>query len=197
MSKEKIFLISKKELIENINFIYDDNLRESFYNFTKNKSGNIHNLNFDAWKDLSYDDRQQKRGGILTTKGLPSYQDFLNEKRFEDILDDFITGLLSMTSNEKNTFLKFFDVSLPPKSRQKTEPKHIYNIINDRKKGSDIFESIKVSYLERTNKTILSSYNIESIERIKLRLIKEGIDVISYRIVKNPHNDRDIHSIMY
>ena len=204
MSKEKnnIFLVSKNELAENVDFIYDDRLREVFYNFTKSirrSSGmNAYKVNWDEWKGTTYS-KGSSPGTYISTKGMPSYQNYLDkvdEQRFEDILDDFITGLLSMTKKEKGEFLRFFDISLI-NERKKTEPKHIYNIINDKKSGDDIFESIKVSYLRNSNTIVLSSYNKESLDKMKLRLIDEGINVIGYRKIKNPNNNRDIHSIMY
>ena len=130
---------------------------------------------------------------------MPSYQDYLSstdEERFEDILDEFITGLLSMTNFEKSNFLKFFDASIP-KERKETEPKHIYNIINNKDLNDDIFNSIKVSYLEKVGLTALSTYDANKLEVIKLRLISEGIDNISYRTTKNPNNNKTIHSILF
>ena len=62
---------------------------------------------------------------------------------------------------------------------------------------NDIFNSVKVSKLEKTNTIVLSSYNLNSIEKLKAKLIKEGIENIRYRIVKNPYNQKKIHTIMY
>jgi hypothetical protein len=129
-----------------------------------------------------------------------TYNEYFTEKKFEEILDEFITGLLAMNIQEKSEFLKSLEMFTRPIDKSETRQDNIYNIINTiyyNHSENDLFNSIKVSKLEKTGTIVLSSYNLTSIETIKAKLVKEGIVDIRYRIIKNPYNNKKIHTIMY
>jgi hypothetical protein len=203
-SKVKLFLVDPKDLSKNLGSITDAKLRRCLTNFVIQfnlNSGTINNApkwDNDWPKNLNY--RKDLDGQIFTTKGMPSYQDFITEKKFDDILDEFISGLLGMDVHEKSAFLKTLEGMMEPINKEKTNPDNIYNIINTiyyNHSDNDLFNSIKVSILEKTGTVVLSSYNLGSIENVKAKLVKEGIENIRYRIIQNPYNQKKIHTIMY
>ena len=155
--------------------------------------------NWDNWNPNMYKSGLSD-GTYFTTKGMPSYQEYMTEKKFDDILDEFITGLLNMSVVEKSEFLKSLEQMMQPIDKKDLSNDNIYNIINTiyyNHSDNDLFNSIKVSKLEKTNTIVLSSYHLSSIEKVKAKLVKEGIENIRYRIIKNPYNDKKIHTIMY
>jgi hypothetical protein len=201
--KERLFLVSPKDLVKNIKFVKDSKLRSKMLKF-------IDQFNLDSYKSVDWSNwvgsdipdkgKTNTAPGIYSTKGMPSYNEYITETRFDDIIDEFIGGLLSMTVSEKSDFLKSLEKLSRPINEDKSEPDNIYNIINTiyyNYSDNDLFNSVKVSKLESTGTIVLSSYNLTSIEKIKLKLKKEGIENIRYRIIKNPYNQKKIHTIMY
>ena len=209
MSKKiKLFLVSQKDLIRNLGTVADSRLRKCLTNFIIQFDLNSYNapkkMDWNTWNNSSYTDswNKIKHGEWLTPDpdSYKSFQEFSTEQRFEDILDEFITGLLEMSVKEKSEFLKSLENLMSPIEKKKPKQDNIYNIINTiyyNHSDNDLFNSIKVSKLEHTDTIVLSSYNLNNIEKIKAKLIKEGIENIRYRIIKNPYNKKKIHTIMY
>ena len=203
--KAKLFLVAPNDIIRNLGVISDTKLRKAITNFiiqfdfsnSKKKYSGWDNWNTTYTKDIEFEDYP----GTFNTRGMSSsYQEYLTEQKFEDILDEFITGLLAMNNSEKSEFLKSLEKITKPIDKSEVNSDNIYNIVNTiyyKYSDNDIFNSVKVSKLEKTDTIVLSSYNLTSIEKIKAKLIKEGIENIRYRIVKNPYNQKKIHTIMY
>ena len=202
--KAKLFLVSPNDLIRNLSEIKDTKLRRSITNFIIQFDMSSFNKNSNsAWDNYKFDPDGYSTPGIYSTKNMPTYSyssDDITERKFDDLLDEFITNLLNMSTVEKSEFLKSLENISKPLDSSETNPDNIYNIINTiyyNYSDNDIFNSVKVSKLEKTGTIVLSSYNLTSIEKIKAKLIKEGIENIRYRIVKNPYNQKKIHTIMY
>ncbi len=195
--------MSPKDLTGCVPYIKDRRLSDSLYKFTNNiEYDNTMHWDFD---NNSYGEPITEDEEYYEPKSMPSnesYQDYIINQRFEDVLDDFITGLLDMNLDQKSDFLKTLESMMAPLKEKgtKKDEDNIYNIINKiyyEHSESDVFNSIKVSFLEKTKTIALSSYNLSSIKSIKLKLIKEGIGNIRYRIIENPYNNKQIHTIMY
>ena len=202
--KAKLFLVSPNDLIRNLSEIKDTKLRRSITNFIiQFDMSSFNKDNNSAWDNYKFDPDGYSTPGIYSTKNMPTYSyssDDITERKFDDLLDEFITNLLNMSTVEKSEFLKSLENISKPLNSSETNPDNIYNIINTiyyNYSDNDIFNSVKVSKLEKTGTIVLSSYNLTSIEKIKAKLIKEGIENIRYRIVKNPYNQKKIHTIMY
>lgn len=202
--KAKLFLVSPNDLIRNLSEIKDTKLRRSITNFIIQFDMSSFNKNSNsAWDNYKFDPDGYSAPGIYSTKNMPTYSyssDDITERKFDDLLDEFITNLLNMSTVEKSEFLKSLENISKPLDSSETNPDNIYNIINTiyyNYSDNDIFNSVKVSKLEKTGTIVLSSYNLTSIEKLKAKLVKEGIKDIRYRIVKNPYNQKKIHTIMY
>ena len=202
--KAKLFLVSPNDLIRNLSEIKDTKLRRSITNFIIQFDMSSFNKNSNsAWDNYKFDPDGYSTPGIYSTKNMPTYSyssDDITERKFDDLLDEFITNLLNMSTVEKSEFLKSLENISKPLDSSETNPDNIYNIINTiyyNYSDNDIFNSVKVSKLEKTGTIVLSSYNLTSIEKLKAKLVKEGIKDIRYRIVKNPYNQKKIHTIMY
>ena len=202
--KAKLFLVSPNDLIRNLSEIKDTKLRRSITNFIIQFDMSSFNKNSNsAWDNYKFDPDGYSTPGIYSTKNMPTYSyssDDITERKFDDLLDEFITNLLNMSTVEKSEFLKSLENISKPLDSSETNPDNIYNIINTiyyNYSDNDIFNSVKVSKLEKTGTIVLSSYNLTSIEKLKAKLVKEGITDIRYRIVKNPYNQKKIHTIMY
>lgn len=198
--------MSLKDMTNCVPFIKDRRLSDCMYKFT-NSINKDKPMDWESWNNTSsfVPDNGDYSDGSYNPKSMPfseTYQDYIINQRFEDVLDDFISGLLDMNSDQKSDFLKTLEnmmAPLKPKGTKK-DLDNIYNIVNKiyyEHSENDIFNSIKVSFLEKTKTVALSSYNLSSIENIKLKLIKEGIGNIRYRIIENPYNNKQIHTIMY
>ena len=188
--KIKLFLMSPYDLASCVPYIKDVKLSNCMHAFTSNMDKVA-----DEYDGHYYDNNKNYQSSTTNE----SYQDYIINKRFEDVLDDFISGLLDMDSDQKSDFLKTLENMMVPKSTNR-DTDNIYNIfskIADVHSENDIFNSIKVSYLEKTNTIALSSYNLKNIEDVKLKLIKEGVGDIRYKIINNPFNNKKIHTIMY
>jgi hypothetical protein len=205
--KVKLFLVEPNELSRNLAEISNAKLRRLMTNFimqfeyNKFSKPNYSNSTSDwskGWDDWT---PTSTNHGVYSTKGMTgTYNEYFTEKKFEEILDEFITGLLAMNIQEKSEFLKSLEMFTRPIDKSETRQDNIYNIINTiyyNHSENDLFNSIKVSKLEKTGTIVLSSYNLTSIETIKAKLVKEGIVDIRYRIIKNPYNNKKIHTIMY
>ena len=75
------------------------------------------------------------------------YQDYIINKRFENVLDDFISGLLDMNSDQKSDFLKTLESMMVPIKPKNiiSDTDSIYNIFSkivDVNSDNDIFNSI-------------------------------------------------------
>tara|TARA_A100001201_G_scaffold46869_1_gene47317 strand:+ start:831 stop:1466 length:636 start_codon:yes stop_codon:yes gene_type:complete len=202
--KAKLFLVSPNDLIKNLSEIKDTKLRRSITNFIiQFDMSSFNKDNNSAWDNYKFDPDGYSTPGIYSTKNMPTYSyssDDITERKFDDLLDEFITNLLNMSTVEKSEFLKSLENISKPLDSSETNPDNIYNIINTiyyNYSDNDIFNSVKVSKLEKTGTIVLSSYNLTSIEKLKAKLVKEGIKDIRYRIVKNPYNQKKIHTIMY
>ena len=202
--KAKLFLVSPNDLIRNLSEIKDTKLRRSITNFIiQFDMSSFNKDNNSAWDNYKFDPDGYSTPGIYSTKNMPTYSyssDDITERKFDDLLDEFITNLLNMSTVEKSEFLKSLENISKPLNSSETNPDNIYNIINTiyyNYSDNDIFNSVKVSKLEKTGTIVLSSYNLTSIEKLKAKLVKEGIKDIRYRIVKNPYNQKKIHTIMY
>tara|TARA_Y100000004_G_scaffold129425_1_gene145890 strand:- start:2378 stop:3013 length:636 start_codon:yes stop_codon:yes gene_type:complete len=202
--KAKLFLVSPNDLIRNLSEIKDTKLRRSITNFIiQFDMSSFNKDNNSAWDNYKFDPDGYSTPGIYSTKNMPTYSyssDDITERKFDDLLDEFITNLLNMSTVEKSEFLKSLENISKPLDSSETNPDNIYNIINTiyyNYSDNDIFNSVKVSKLEKTGTIVLSSYNLTSIEKLKAKLVKEGIKDIRYRIVKNPYNQKKIHTIMY
>jgi hypothetical protein len=200
--KAKLFLVAPGDLVENLGAIDDTRLRRCLTNFIISfdlSTFDKYKTN-DSWNDYKFSPKQSwDNPGTLSTKGMNSYSEYSTERKFEDLLDEFITNLLAMNTSEKSEFIKSLE-RLTSNDLTENNNSNIYNIINTiyyNHSDNDIFNSVKVSKLEKTNTIVLSSYNLNSIEKLKAKLIKEGIENIRYRIVKNPYNQKKIHTIMY
>ncbi len=212
-NKKKLFLCNIKDFLKNSYLIKDKILRKHILSYAhgvnerltmKSPVGNIFNMDYDKWIKTNYKKRNSGRtdGVWPTGKGVDvsNYQDFITERRFDNILDDFITGLLSMSVNEKSDFLSTLEDLMSPIAENKEDMRNIYNIINTiyyNHSDNDLFDSIKVSVLPKTGTVVLSSYHLTSIEKIKEKLSNEGIEDIAYRIIENPYNKKKIHTLMY
>ena len=200
--KAKLFLVSPKDLIKNLGAIDDTKLRRCISNFIiQFDMSQFSRQGTTSWDNYNYDpDDYSTPAGVYSTKNMPTYNDYITERKFDDILDEFISGLLNMSVIEKSEFLKSLENLTKPLDKSETNPDNIYNIINTiyyNHSDNDLFNSVKVSKLENTGTIVLSSYHLTSIEKIKAKLVKEGISNLRYRIVQNPYNKKKIHTIMY
>lgn len=199
--KVKLFLMAPKDLISCVPYIKDSKLSNCMHTFTSNMDNYSEYSNEDDYGDNGYYNDNYSQEYTQTTNN-EKYQDYIINKRFENVLDDFISGLLDMNSDQKSDFLKTLESMMVPIKPKNiiSDTDSIYNIFSkivDVNSDNDIFNSIKVSYLEKTKTIALSSYNLKNIEDVKLKLIKEGVGDIRYKIINNPFNNKKIHTIMY
>ena len=199
--KEKLYLVSSNDLVKNLGSIKDNRLRRCMTNFIIQFDMNSWSKPYDkvVWDNFDLNTKPDSYG-TFSTKGMPSYNEYITEQKFDDILDEFINGLLSMSVSEKSEFLRSLEKLSEPLKKKESSEDNIYNIINTiyyNHSDNDLFNSVKVSKIESTGTIVLSSYHLSSIEKLKAKLNKEGITDIKYRIIKNPYNNKKIHTIMY
>ena len=193
--------MAPKDLISCVPYIKDSKLSNCMHTFTSNMDNYSEYSSEDDYGDNGYYNDNYSQEYTQTTNN-EKYQDYIINKRFENVLDDFISGLLDMNSDQKSDFLKTLESMMVPIKPKNiiSDTDSIYNIFSkivDVNSDNDIFNSIKVSYLEKTKTIALSSYNLKNIEDVKLKLIKEGVGDIRYKIINNPFNNKKIHTIMY